>query len=55
MCTFDSSRNELFTFEGTDCLKQMTQKMFELSEACVAEMKQNARMVMTDEDEKIHK
>jgi hypothetical protein len=52
VCTFDSSRNELFTFEGSNCLKDMTQKMFELSELCISEMKVNARMVMTDEDEK---
>jgi hypothetical protein len=26
--------------------------MFELSELCIKEMKQNSRMVMTDEDEK---
>lgn len=49
VCAFDSSRNELFTYEGSDCLKLMTQKMFELSEACVEKMKQNARMIMTDE------
>ena len=55
VCTFDSSRNEFFTYEGADCLKLTTQKMFELSEACVEEMKQNARMVMTDEDELQHK
>ena len=52
VCTFDSSRNELFTFEGTSCLKDMTTKMFELCELRVKEMKQNARMVMTDENEK---
>ena len=43
VCTFDTSRNELFTYEGTNCLKEMTQKMFELSELCINEMKHNEK------------
>ena len=50
VCTFDSSRNELFTFEGENCLKDMTSKMMEMADECVKEMKQNTRMVMTAED-----
>ena len=48
VCTFASSRNELFTYEGEHCLKEMTEKMFELSEICIKEMKHNEKMLMTD-------
>jgi hypothetical protein len=30
VCTFDSSRNELFTYEGENCLKDMIQKCWKL-------------------------
>ena len=55
VCTFDSSRNKLFTYEGENCLTEMTQNMFDLSELCVKEMKHNERLVMTEQDERNHK
>ena len=51
VCTFDSTRNELFSFVGDNCLKEMTDKLFDIADNCIAEMKINNRMVMTSADE----
>jgi hypothetical protein len=32
VCSFDSSRNELLTFEGENCVEEMIISMYELSE-----------------------
>ena len=50
VCTFDSSRNELFTYVGEDCLKEMTEKLFDIADKCITEMKENKDMVLTEED-----
>jgi len=50
VCTFDSSRNELFTFVGDNCLKEMSDKLFSIADQCIAEMKINNRMIMTSDD-----
>ena len=51
VCTFDSSRNELFTFVGDNCLKEMSDMLFNLADKCVDEMKVNQRMIMTSDDD----
>ena len=43
VCTFDSSRNELFTYVGDDCLKEMTEKLFDVADKCIKEMKENKK------------
>ena len=50
VCTFDSTRNKLKTFVGDDCLKQMITELYGLSDKCIEEMRENKRMVMTDND-----
>ena len=47
ICNFDSSRNELFTYEGEDCLKKMVSKMSEMASECVQELKINKTMTFT--------
>ena len=44
MCTFDSSRNELKTFEGPDCVKEMIVGVHKKSQECIQEMKKNTEM-----------
>jgi len=50
ICTFDSSRNQLYTFRGPNCLEEMVKKLTELSDECIEEMKENKRMRMTSTD-----
>ena len=50
VCTFDSSRNKLYTYEGENCLKEMTQKMFDIAEKCIKEMMINKNMIFTQEN-----
>ena len=50
VCTFDSSRNKLFTYEGENCLKDMTSKMMEIADSCVKEMMINKKMTFTQKD-----
>jgi len=51
VCTFDNSRNKLYTFEGKDCVINMIAQLKLLGSRCVKEQKENERMIMTDEDE----
>jgi hypothetical protein len=51
VCTFDSSRNRLWYYVGEDCVYQMIIELNKLAEECIAEMKENNRMIMTPEDE----
>ena len=46
VCTFDSSRNELFTFEGDNCVLDMISKLYEISDDCIAEMQQTHKIDM---------
>jgi hypothetical protein len=50
VCTFDNTRNKLFTFVGKDCLKKMMEHLFIVADRCIEGMKENRRMVMTSED-----
>ena len=52
VCTFDNSRNEYHTFHGSDCAVQMIKKLMEISERCIAEMRVNQKMILSDEDKK---
>ena len=51
VCTFDNSRNRLWHYVGEDCVYQMIIELNKLAEECIAEMKENKRMIMTPEDE----
>ena len=51
VCTFDSSRNKLYTFEGRDCVINTIEQLRLLGARCVKEQQKNERMIMTDEDE----
>jgi len=53
VCTFDNSRNRLWYNIGEDCVYQMIIELNKLAEECIAEMKENKRMIMTPEDEKL--
>ena len=50
MCTFDSSRNELRTFEGPDCVKNMIIEMHIKSQECIKEIKKNTEMNLSKKD-----
>ena len=50
VCTFDSSRNELFTYEGENCLKDITSKLMAVAEKCVKETKVNKSVAFTQKD-----
>ena len=55
VCTFDSSRNELFTFEGDNCLLDMINKLYEISDDCIAEMQQTHKIDMKPWDWSNHR
>ena len=52
VCTFDSSRNKLYKFEGRDCVLNMIEQLRVLGKRCVEEMRHNQDMELTDEDKK---
>lgn len=52
VCTFDSSRNKLETFEGENCIEDMVIKLHELSTECIEEMKHNQEMTLSQTDKK---
>jgi hypothetical protein len=52
VCTFDSSRNLLKTFEGDNCIEDMVIELHRISSDCIEEMKQNQEMKMSNEDKK---
>ena len=52
VCTFDSSRNKYYKFEGRDCVLNLIEQLRLLATRCVEEQRKNERMVMTEEDEK---
>ena len=52
VCSFDSTRNVLKTFEGPTCVQDMIIELYEISERCVEEMKHNEDMKLTGEDKK---
>jgi hypothetical protein len=52
VCTFDSSRNLLKTFEGDNCIEDMVIELHRISSDCIEEMKKNQEMKMSNEDKK---
>ena len=50
VCTYDSSKNELKTFEGDTCIEDMVEDLTLLSEKCIANVKHNEKMTFTMED-----
>jgi len=50
VCSFDSSRNKLYDFRGSNCLSDMIKQLYNIANACILEMKQNERMIMTAKD-----
>ena len=55
VCTFDSSRNRLYKFEGRDCVMNMIEQLRLLATRGVKEQKENANMEMTVDDIIAHK
>ena len=51
-CTFDSSRNKYYKFEGRACVINLIEQLRLLATRRVEEQRRNERMVMTEEDEK---
>ena len=50
VCTYDSSKNKLKTFEGDNCIEDMVVELKELSDECIEEMRKNEEMVLSKED-----
>ena len=55
VCTFDSSRNKLYKFEGRDCVINMIEQLRLLASRCVKEQQENQKMEMNEEDWETHK
>ena len=54
VCSFDSSRNKLYDFRGSNCLSDMIKKLIEIANECIEEMRVNERMIMTTSDKLRH-
>ena len=52
VCTYDSSRNKLYKFEGVDCVINMIEQLRVLSKRCIEEMQHNQDMKLTEADKK---
>ena len=50
VCTFDSSRNKYYKFEGKDCVVNLIEQLRLLANRCVEEQRKNERMIMTAKD-----
>ena len=50
VCNFDSSRNKLVKFIGENCVIELLLSLYKLAEKCIAEMLENQKMEMTQED-----
>ena len=48
VCTFDSSKNILETFEGETCIEDMVIRLHELSTECIEEMQHNQDMILSN-------
>ena len=55
LCTFDSSRNKYYEFKGATCTVDMVLTLKELAKTCIQEMKENAEMYLTVEQETTHR
>ena len=52
VCTFDPTRNFYWEAVGENCIHEMIVELKALAERCMKEMRQNERMVMTQEDKR---
>ena len=50
VCTFDTTRNILWSHVGTDCIEKMIIELSRIADKCIEEMQQNERMVFTHRD-----
>ena len=50
VCTFDSSKNVLKTFEGDSCIEDMVIELTDLSNKCIVEMRKNEQLKMSKEN-----
>ena len=50
VCTYDSSKNKLWSNSGPDCLKLLVLELHDLADKCIAEMKVNLDIEMTKAD-----
>ncbi len=55
VCTFDETRNIYETFKGEHCTIEMVKKLKELAKTCIAEMRENTKMHLSQEEEKEYK
>jgi hypothetical protein len=54
VCTFDKTRNQYYSFEGEQCTIEMVAKLKALAKTCIAEMKENTKMELSEEEELTH-
>ena len=52
VCTYDSSKNRLWTSVGDNCIIDMIKELHKVSEEVIKEMRHNERMHMTKDDTK---
>ena len=50
VCTYDSSKNELWSYVGEDCVVKMLHKLNAVSKRATREMRFNKKIHMTEED-----
>ena len=51
ICTYDPSQNRIWYHGGEDCIIKMLLELTKLAEECIAKMRENQDMEMTEEDE----
>jgi hypothetical protein len=52
VCTFDTTRNQYYKFEGKDCVQNMLEQLRILATRCVKEQQENAKMELTEQDKR---
>jgi hypothetical protein len=50
VCTYDSSKNRLWTYVGEDCVEQLLLELYRANQEFIQDMWHNERMIMTKED-----
>ena len=51
VCTYDNSKNKVYTFEGEDCVIKMIRKLRYIGFDCIKKMQQNTEMELTLQDQ----
>ena len=50
VCTYDSSKNRLWSYVGLDCVEQLLLELFRANEEFIEDMQHNERMIFTYKD-----